>query len=179
MPFKIIQLPREREAEREQCFAPFVVTEKAKFRYIAGKWSWKPVKEPGTWRKHYPIESNLDQFDHVVFLCMDGPVPVGQITLCRWWNHFICVDRLDVTPNYRRKGIGTLLLQTAREWAKDQGCRGLYLETQDTNVPAMRLYEKNGFTLCGIDTMFYYNSPHRGETAAFYYLLFDGEHSIR
>ena len=66
-----------------------------------------------------------------------------------------------------------MLLQKAREWAKDQGARGIFLETQDINVPAMRLYEKNGFFLSGIDTMLYYNSPHRGETAVFYYLLFD------
>ncbi|HIV19608.1 MAG TPA: GNAT family N-acetyltransferase [Candidatus Merdivicinus intestinigallinarum] len=90
-----------------------------------------------------------------------------------WWNRFAYIDRLDVAPAYRRKGVATMLLQKAREWAEDQGARGIFLETQDINVPAMRLYEKNGFVLSGIDTMLYYNSPHRGETAVFYYLLFE------
>ena len=173
MHFQIVRLPREREAEREACFGPFQVTERARLRYISGKWSWKPVQEPSPWTKRYPIDVDSEEKERVVFLCKDGSTPAGQITLRMWWNRFAYIDRLDVAPAYRRKGVATMLLQKAREWAKDQGARGIFLETQDINVPAMRLYEKNGFVLSGIDTMLYYNSPHRGETAVFYYLLFD------
>lgn len=175
MRLEVMQLPKEQEREREQCFDGFWVEEKAKIRYVGGQWSWKTEKYPVPWRKTYPLESASDEMERTVYLCRDGIHPAGQITLCMWWNHFACVDRLDVAEKYRRKGVATLLLQKAREWAREQGARGLFLETQDTNVPAMRLYEKNGMKICGIDTMMYYTSPHRGETAIFYYELFAGE----
>lgn len=175
MQFEIECLPKERETEREQCFDGFWVYEKAKLRYIGGQWSWKTEKYPQPWRKSYPIESASDEMERTVYICYDRGHRAGQITLCMWWNHFAYIDRLDVSEKYRRQGVATCLLQKAREWAKQQGARGLYLETQDTNVPAMRLYEKNGLKICGIDTMMYYTSPHRGETAIFYYELFGGE----
>ncbi|HIT07993.1 MAG TPA: GNAT family N-acetyltransferase [Candidatus Merdivicinus faecavium] len=174
MRLEIEQLPKEREAEREQCFDGFWVQERAKFRYIGGQWSWKSAPFSPPWRKTYPVdETGAD--GRTIFLCRDGIRPAGQITLCRWWNGFACIERIDVAEKYRRRGVGTLLIRRAREWAKEQGCRGLYAETQDTNVPAMRFYEKNGLSIRGIDTMLYYNTPHRGETAVYYYELFEGE----
>ena len=176
MHFRIVRLSRERERERESCFGPFQVTERAKLRYIAGKWSWKPMPVSSPWLKHYPVEAASDGMEHVVFLCEDRGEPAGQVTLCMWWNHFAFVDRVDVAPAYRRKGVATMLLQRAKEWAREQNARGLFTQTQDINAPAMLLYEKCGFSLCGIDTMLYYNSPHRGETAVFYYLLFPNDY---
>lgn len=175
MRLEIERLPKDREAEREQCFEGFWVQERAKFRYISGQWSWKPVPLPQPWRKTYPVDEENDGNSRTVFLCRDGLRPAGQITICRWWNGFACIERIDVAERYRRRGIGSMLIRQAREWAREQGCRGLYAETQHTNVPAMRFYEKNGLAIRGIDTMLYYNTPHRGETAVFYYELFEGE----
>ncbi|MFL5521789.1 MAG: GNAT family N-acetyltransferase, partial [Gemmatimonadales bacterium] len=55
-----------------------------------------------------------------------------------------------VAPAHRGRGIGTMLFETAVMWAQSQGCRGLLVETQDTNVPACRFYAGQGCRLAAM-----------------------------
>jgi ribosomal protein S18 acetylase RimI-like enzyme len=66
------------------------------------------------------------------------------------WN--ILIDRA-----YRRKGMGHELMSRAIAWAREQGLRGIVLETQTNNLPACRFYQAMGFKLCGLDDHFYSN----------------------
>ncbi len=53
---------------------------------------------------------------------------------------------LAVLPEYRRRGIGTRLMQAALKSLKEEyGAREAYLEVRVSNTPAIRLYEKLGF----------------------------------
>lgn len=54
------------------------------------------------------------------------------------------LNDLYVSPKYRGKGIATLLLNEAKNFALDNGSKGLSLETHHTN-PAQALYERLGF----------------------------------
>lgn len=56
------------------------------------------------------------------------------------------LDRLGVNVNYARRGIGSLMLDNAKKTAKNCGAEYLRLFVVDINKPAIRLYEKNGFT---------------------------------
>src|SRR5437870_3439656 len=47
---------------------------------------------------------------------------------------------LRVAPDWRRRGLGRALLTAAEETAREAGAQALDVETQDTNVPACRLY---------------------------------------
>lgn len=51
-----------------------------------------------------------------------------------------------VAPEYRRQGLGRMLLRHAVRKAREAGAERLLLEVQDGNLPAMRLYEKLGMT---------------------------------
>lgn len=55
------------------------------------------------------------------------------------------LDRLGVNVNYSRMGIGSLMLERAKETAKNLGAEYLRLFVVDINEPAVRLYSKNGF----------------------------------
>jgi ribosomal protein S18 acetylase RimI-like enzyme len=66
------------------------------------------------------------------------------------WN--ILIDRA-----YRRHGLGRGLIGRALAWAREQGLRGIVLESQTNNMPACRFYQAMGFTLCGLDDHFYSN----------------------
>ena len=66
------------------------------------------------------------------------------------WN--ILIDRA-----YRRHGLGRDLIGRAIAWAREQGLRGLVLESQTNNMPACRFYQAMGFKLCGLDDHFYSN----------------------
>ncbi len=51
-----------------------------------------------------------------------------------------------VLPEYRRRGIGSSLLQRAMESLRDKyRCSEVYLEVRVSNTPAIKLYEKHGF----------------------------------
>jgi ribosomal protein S18 acetylase RimI-like enzyme len=62
-----------------------------------------------------------------------------------------------VEEEFRRRGIGTLLLKHAVKISKEKGARMLVLETQTCDVPAINFYVKFGFELIGFDTAAYSN----------------------
>ncbi|MNU91142.1 putative acetyltransferase [compost metagenome] len=52
---------------------------------------------------------------------------------------------LFTTPAVRGKGVGTLLMNTARDFARLAGAKGMTLETATDNVSAQHLYESLGY----------------------------------
>ena len=56
------------------------------------------------------------------------------------------IDRLGVNVEYSKKGIGQQMLNKAKEISKSIGAEYLRLFVVDINKPAIRLYQKNGFT---------------------------------
>jgi GNAT superfamily N-acetyltransferase len=79
-----------------------------------------------------------------------------------------------VAPEYRRKGIGSLLFEAAVAWAKARGCRLLKVETQNINLPACRFYVKHGCVLGVINRFAYHELPDETELV-WYRFLKEGE----
>lgn len=74
------------------------------------------------------------------------------------WHRLFRISNLFVEPGYRGQGVGTFLLRNMMAWAEAHtDCRGMILETQTCNYPAICLYEKLGFRLSRIDTHEYTN----------------------
>lgn len=82
-----------------------------------------------------------------------GYLVIGYVT----WNKLARVWDLSITDNYRRKGIGTKLLQLAENKAREWNCRALILETQSSNFKAIKFYLNFGFSLSGYDQLCYSN----------------------
>ena len=63
------------------------------------------------------------------------------------WN--ICgegeVINTAVSKEKRRMGIGTALLERAFSFCREENIKTLHLEVRESNIPAIRLYEKLGF----------------------------------
>jgi GNAT superfamily N-acetyltransferase len=57
------------------------------------------------------------------------------------------LDYIAVTPEFRRRGNGTLLLSSAEKWAKRHGCSFLYTTLNPNNAESKRLLGSNGFTV--------------------------------
>jgi ribosomal protein S18 acetylase RimI-like enzyme len=55
-----------------------------------------------------------------------------------------------VLPRYRRRGVGTALLQSAIGWGQHHSCRQAQLSVLPHN-PARRLYQALGFNLYGLE----------------------------
>jgi ribosomal protein S18 acetylase RimI-like enzyme len=83
---------------------------------------------------------------------------VGWIELgLQEWNNRMRIWELLVKEGFRRKGIGTLLVDYAVKLSKRRGARMLVVETQSCNVPAVSFYLKHGFELVGFDVAAYSN----------------------
>lgn len=80
------------------------------------------------------------------YVCiLDGTevVAVGRGVADSGW---VGVFGMSVRPEARGRGAGRRLLVALAEWARGQGVDGLYLQVEDANHPAVRLYERVGFT---------------------------------
>ena len=68
------------------------------------------------------------------------------------------MTELWIDEAYRRKGIGTALMDIAVKRAKDEKRRVIMLETQSRNEAAIAFYLSYGFTLIGFDSCAYQNN---------------------
>lgn len=55
------------------------------------------------------------------------------------------IDNIGVLPNYRSKGIGTLLIKKAKRWAKKKGYQRLFVNSYFKNNRAVVFYKRCGF----------------------------------
>jgi [ribosomal protein S18]-alanine N-acetyltransferase len=55
------------------------------------------------------------------------------------------VITIDVGPDTRRSGVGSLLLQSAEDRMRAAGCRAVGLETAVDNVSALAFYKRHGY----------------------------------
>lgn len=52
---------------------------------------------------------------------------------------------ISILPGYRGIGVGTLLISSLLERLRKKKIKGVSLSVDKANIPAVRLYEKNGF----------------------------------
>ena len=57
------------------------------------------------------------------------------------------IDLIVVAEQWRRRGIGRMLLDRVRQWALAQGADSVILNAYAFNIVAARLYEKAGFSV--------------------------------
>ena len=62
---------------------------------------------------------------------------------------------LGVDKNYRRRGYAQAILASLEQDARAHGAKALFLEVRASNLPAIRLYEKVGFSTVGRRPAFY------------------------
>ena len=91
----------------------------------------------------------IRRFPHAaVFVAEDEGRIVGRLSVARDQhpasNHVADLG-LMVAASYRRRGIGTALLEAAVDWARAAGVRKLELHVFPHNEAAIRLYEGFGF----------------------------------
>jgi len=73
------------------------------------------------------------------------------------WNNSAYIISLLVDAEDRRRGIGTRLLKTMEDFARENKSRVLMFDASPDNAPALQLYFKNGYRICGYNDKIYRN----------------------
>ena len=61
------------------------------------------------------------------------------------WNRLGQVHGLAVAPGFRRRGVASTLLGAAEQFVREQGGRGVFVDTPVNNTAARAFYAANGF----------------------------------
>ncbi|MGN1310777.1 MAG: ribosomal protein S18-alanine N-acetyltransferase [Clostridia bacterium] len=75
------------------------------------------------------------------------------------------IDQMEITnivvkKDYRKNGIGNILLNRLISLAKENKKTEIILEVNENNISAIKLYEKNGFRKCGLRKRYYNNTDN-------------------
>lgn len=97
----------------------------------------------------------------------NGEIAGGILLNVEEWRSVARIEDLIVGHQYRRYGIGSLLLSCASDWARKRGCWAIILETQNINYPAIQFYLRNGLEIWNIGQHFYPPGPVEHEIAIF------------
>jgi ribosomal protein S18 acetylase RimI-like enzyme len=82
------------------------------------------------------------------------------------WHARLVLWFLYVAPAWRRRGVGRALLAEVEGYGASAGASHVWLETSNVNVPGVAAYERLGYSLCGVDRL-YYGDYMPGETALY------------
>lgn len=109
---------------------------------------YRQPSEPGRARQFL-----IDRFEHnqsILFLALQDGIAVGFTQLYPSFSsgalrRIFVLNDLFVTPEARRFGAGSMLLDAAADYARRTGAMRLTLSTELTNTAAQALYEREGW----------------------------------
>lgn len=97
-------------------------------------------------RKHQiPLEVEFDEHDTPetkYIVAVDDFLPVATCRLYPEDENTMMLGRIVVLPEYRRQGLGTLVVQEAEAWARELGFTTAVVESRDNKIA---FYEQMGY----------------------------------
>jgi len=95
------------------------------------------------------LEKIIEDPEQVIFVAKDSGRVLGFVSVVAFWEilsgHQGRVWGLDVDENTQGKGIGRALMDRAEEWAKEQGCVSMKVNSNVMRTGAHKFYEKIGY----------------------------------
>jgi GNAT superfamily N-acetyltransferase len=135
---------------------------------------WEAPIEPPLYKSYLEYEHTLEQVeaklssvDGGYVALADGQVAGVVLLKVEEWRSVTRIEDIIVGRQFRRYGIGSLLLNCASDWARKRGCWAIVLETQNVNYPAIQFYLRNGLEVWSIYQHFYPPGSVEHEVAIF------------
>ncbi len=113
------------------------------------------------------VEARLSSVDGGYVALAGGQVAGVVLLKVEQWRSVARIEDIIVGRQFRRYGIGSLLLKCASDWARNRGCWAIVLETQNVNYPAIQFYLRNGLEVWSINQHFYPPGSIEHEVAIF------------
>jgi ribosomal-protein-alanine N-acetyltransferase len=102
--------------------------------------------------KEYNCVNLIAKVDGIIAGFVIGMMYVDRKALCA---HILTID---VSPAFRRRGIGQMLLQEIERIFREKDAKASHLEVREDNVAAISLYRKLGYEKIGKLKNYYVNA---------------------
>lgn len=123
---------------------------------------WEMPVDPPIYKSFREYEQKLEEVETRLrsveggYVALAGGQIAGAVLLnVERWRSVARIEDIIVGRQFRRYGIGSLLLNCASDWARNRGCWAIVLETQNVNHPAIQFYLRNGFEAWSVHQHFY------------------------
>ena len=94
----------------------------------------------------YSQFDTLDNINNVV-VCYQESIAVGCGAFKEYNSNTVEIKRMFVHPDFRGKGIASILLKELENWATEFNYTARVLETGKNNPTAIQLYNKSGYQI--------------------------------
>ena len=100
------------------------------------------------------IENSFRGFAQAVLVAEADGEPAAYLT-CPLNDQASHIGLVGVGEGHRGKGLATKLVRAFLSWSREQGARRALVVTQGRNLPAQRLYQRNGFITSSVDLWYH------------------------
>jgi GNAT superfamily N-acetyltransferase len=135
---------------------------------------WETPVDPPLYKSFREYEHKLEEVEARIrsveggyVALTDGQIAGAVLLNVEQWRSVTRIEDIIVGRQFRRFGIGSLLLNCASDWARKRGCWAIVLEIQNVNYPAIQFYLRNGLDVWSIHHHFYPPGPVEHEVAIF------------
>ena len=100
-------------------------------------------------KHHITLRQEFDEYDGPgtkYIVVTDNDFPIATARMYPLDDTSMMLGRVVVLPEYRRQGIGTMVVYACEEWAEDLHFSKTVLEGRDNKV---EFYEQMGYEVCG------------------------------
>lgn len=100
-------------------------------------------------KHHIPLRQEFDEHDGPdtkYIVVTDDGFPIATARMYPLDGRGMMIGRVVVLPEYRRQGIGTMVVNACEIWAEELGCVKTVVESRDNKVA---FYEQLGYEACG------------------------------
>ncbi|CAN5220873.1 hypothetical protein BH20ACI2_BH20ACI2_28940 [soil metagenome] len=97
-----------------------------------------------------PVKYIIDGGGQIFFVLVNDNV-VGTVALICEDNDQFELAKMAVSPHFRGKGIGDILIQACIDFARKSAKSGIFLLSNTRLAPAINLYKKRGFVETPLD----------------------------
>ena len=106
------------------------------------------------WSKQSFADGMANEKVQKYFTAISGEKIVGYICIFHIFEDGELLN-IAVAPDYRKQGIGQILIDKMFDYLKTQEVNRISLEVRESNVSARNLYLKNGFRPVGVRKNYY------------------------
>jgi ribosomal-protein-alanine N-acetyltransferase len=100
---------------------------------------------PGISYSRAELRAFVGQRHSQTWVADEAGVITGFLIAHREPRKILHIITIDVLKAWRRRGVGSLLMEAAEQWAHNHGLRVIGLETAQDNFAAQRFYEARGY----------------------------------